>query len=213
MRPSTCSLATLPTLVTKFRTGSGPNLIISSSCRRLTLEQKQWKGPYFSTRGWKAYGVEATGNGGTTGGFLTLHGQRHLTHHVQTYTKEGNGWTALGLQREGTFILLIQVYLRTGETLQSPQNADLLSKLLNLLDHTHAPFIIGGDWQNSPESMAATVILSKFNCQILDTQQATTLHGSQLDYLLVSNALLSSVQLTAADWEVPGNRTVGLLSP
>ena len=57
--------------------------------------------------------------------------------------------------------------------------------------------------------MAATVILSKFNCQILDTQQATTLHGSQLDHLLVSNALLSSVQLTA-DWEVPCKPHCGL---
>ena len=65
---------------------------------------------YFNTRGWRAYGVEAcpTGNGGTTGGFLTLHGQRHLT---QTYTQEGNGWTAIGLQRADTLILLIQVYL------------------------------------------------------------------------------------------------------
>ena len=80
--------------------------------------------------------LEATGNGGNTGGFLTLHGQRHLAHHVQTYTQ---------LQRAGTLILITQAYLRTGETLQSPRNA------------------IGGDWQNSPDALAATVIMSKFN--------------------------------------------------
>ena len=39
-----------------------------------------------------------------------------------------------------------------------------------MLDHTHAPFIIGGDWQNSPDAVAATVIMSKFNCQIIDTE-------------------------------------------
>ena len=131
---------------------------------------------YFNTRGWRAYGVAAhpTGNGGTSGGFITLHGQKHLTHHIQTYTQEGNGWTAIGLQR-----------------------ADKL-----ILDHAHVPFIIGGDWQNSPDALAATVIMSNFQFQIVDTGAPTTLHGSQLDYLLVSNVLVSSIQLQT-EWEVP----------
>ena len=139
---------------------------------------------YFNTRGWRAYGVAAhpTGNGGTSGGFITLHGQKHLTHHIQTYTQEGNGWTAIGLQRADKLILLIQVYLRTGETLQSPRNADILAQLLNLLDHAHAPFIIGGDWQNSPDALAATVIMSKFQCQVTGLpagfQRSGQLHSS-----------------------------------
>ena len=39
---------------------------------------------YFSTRGWKTHGVpaEPTGRGGTAGGFLVLHGTRHLTHQA-----------------------------------------------------------------------------------------------------------------------------------
>ena len=66
---------------------------------------------------------------------------------------------------------------RTGETLQSPQNADLLSKLLTLWDHAHAPFIIGGDWQNSPDALAATVIMSKFQCQIVDSENPPHFKG------------------------------------
>ena len=83
---------------------------------------------YFSTRGWKCHGVaaEPTGNGGSTGGFITLHPARHLIHHVHDYTKQGNGWTALCMERQGQNIYLVQLYLRTGETLQSSLNADIL---------------------------------------------------------------------------------------
>lgn len=48
-----------------------------------------------TTRGWKAYGIPAhpTGQGGKTGGFLTLHSTRHLTHQAQHYSEAGNGWS------------------------------------------------------------------------------------------------------------------------
>ena len=99
---------------------------------------------YFTTRGWKCHGVAAEpSNGGSTGGFITLHPTRHLIHHVFDYTKQGNGWTALCLQRQGQDIYIIQIYLRTGETLQSPLNAEFLGQLLHFLSHLQAPFIIG----------------------------------------------------------------------
>ena len=71
---------------------------------------------YFNARGWKSHGLpaEPTGRGGATGGFLVLHGTRHLTHAAHAYVKEGNGWQAIGLQRQGVTIFLIQLYLRTG---------------------------------------------------------------------------------------------------
>ena len=159
---------------------------------------------YFHSRGWNCHGVasEPTGNGGSTGGFLTLHATRHLIHHVHTYTKQGNGWTALAMQREGLELYLIQLYLRTGEPLQSPLNAELLGQLLQFLDHLQAPFIIGGDWQTAPEDLAATTIPSKFRAQILATPGPTTLQGSHLDFILASTSIASALHLEA-DWEVP----------
>ena len=159
---------------------------------------------YFSTRGWKCHGVaaEPTGNGGSTGGFITLHPARHLIHHVHDYTKQGNGWTALCMERQGQNIYLVQLYLRTGETLQSSLNADILGQLLHFLDHLQAPFIVGGDWQTSPEELAATNIPSKMRAQIVATTGPTTLQGSHLDFCLVSTSLASFVTLEA-DWEVP----------
>ena len=159
---------------------------------------------YFTSRGWKTHGVaaEPTGHGGSTGGLLTIHATRHLIHHVHTYTQQGNGWTALALQRDGCEIHLIQLYLKTGESLQSPLNADILGQLLQFLDHLQAPFIIGGDWQTAPEDLAATHIPSKFRAQILATQGPTTLQGSHLDFVLASTSIAGALRLEA-NWEVP----------
>ena len=145
---------------------------------------------YLTIRGWKCHGVpaEPTGRGGNTGGFLTVHSARHMIHHAHTYTKQGNGWTALRMERQGGDLFLIQIYLKTGETFQSPLNADLLGQLLQFLGHLKSPFMIGGDWQNSPEDLAAT-IPSKFRAQILAKDEATTLQGSHLDFILPSMEL------------------------
>ena len=167
---------------------------------------------YFNTRGWKSHGLpaEPTGRGGNTGGFLILHGTRHLTHVAHSYIQEGNGWMALGLQRQGTTFFLIQLYLRTGETLQSPLNASILGHLLAFLEQIQAPFIVGGDWQNEPEALAATVIQSRFKAQIISPDGSTTLQGSMIDYLLVSQALASCVSLHV-DWDVPWKPHCGLM--
>ena len=127
-----------------------------------------------------------------------MHSTRHLTHQAQSFTEAGNGWTSIGLQRDNFQVFIIQIYLRTGETLQSTGNSLILSHLLAYLHHLKAPFIVGGDWQNDAEALAATVIQSKFKAAIMDTGGSTTLQGSQLDYLLVSNSLVGSLALEAA---------------
>lgn len=148
---------------------------------------------YYSNKGWKVGGQAAHPTGGTSGGFLTLHSTKHLTHQAAEFLHEGNGWTAIGLHRQGALIFLIQIYLKTGETLQSSSNSLILSKLMAFLHHLGAPFIIGGDWQNEPEALAATVIQSKFKATIVDTAGCATLQGSQIDYLLVSTVLVGAI--------------------
>lgn len=89
-------------------------------------------------------------------------------------------------------IAIIQLYLRAGEPFQSPLNAEILANLFSFLDNLKAPFVIGGDWQNPPADLAAMVVQSKFKAQIKAIEGPTTLHGSQLDYFLISNGLQSS---------------------
>ena len=159
---------------------------------------------YFIARGWRALGVPAmaTGRGGNTGGFLCLHPPHHHVHSLQHFCKEGNGWMAVGYQRDGLHMAIIQLYLRTGETLQSPLNAEILSNLFGFLEILKAPFIIGGDWQNPPSELAAMVAQSKFKAHILAGEGPTTLQGSEIDYFLVSNTLHGSLKLELT-WEVP----------
>lgn len=153
--------------------------------------------------------MEDTWHSCGTYGFLVLHGTRHLTHQACAYVKEGNGWQAIGLQRQGITFFLIQLYLRTGETLQSPLNADILSQLLHFLEQLHAPFIVGGDWQKEPDALAATVIQSKFKAQILSTSGPTTLQGSAIDYVLASQSIAGHLTVRA-DWDAPWKPHCGI---
>lgn len=98
---------------------------------------------YFVVRGWNALGTPAsdTGRGGNTGGFLCLHAPRHHVHTLQRFLKEGDGWMAVGYQKEDLHIAIIQLYLRAGENLQSPLNAEILANLFGFLERLKAPFI------------------------------------------------------------------------
>ena len=136
----------------------------------------------------------------TQGVFLCLYPPHHHLHSLQHFCKEG--WMAVGYQREGLHMAIIQLYLRTGETLQSPLNAEILSNLFAFLELLKAPFIIGGDWQNPPSELAAMVIQSKFKAHLLAGEASTTLQGSEIDYFLVSNSLHGSLTLDIS-WEVP----------
>ena len=190
-----CALPMSPSLDAKCRIGHGPEQIASSFCKKqethLNAQKLQEAQQYFIVRGWKVLGTPATdtGKGGNTGGFLCLHPPHHHIHALQHYDKEGNGWMAIGFQPDDLHIAIIQLYLRSGESLQSPLNADILANLFGFLDTLKAPFIIGGDWQNPPEDLAAMVVQSKFKAHLKTTDSATTLQGSQLDYLLISNEL------------------------
>ena len=159
---------------------------------------------YFIVRGWKGIALPAanTDKGGTTGGFLCLHPPHHHVHDLRHFDLDGNGWMAVGLQREDMHIAIIQLYLKAGESLQSATNAELLANLFGFLDNLKAPFIIGGDWQNPPSELAATVIQSKFKAHIRASEGPTTLQGSHLDYLLVSNELAGAISLENV-WDVP----------
>ena len=106
------------------------------------------------------------------------------------------------MERQGGDFFLIQVNLKTGESFQSPLKVELLGQLLHFLGHLQSPFVIGGDWQNSSEELASTIIPSKFRAQILAKDEASTLQGSHLDYILASTSIYSALQLHH-NWEVP----------
>ena len=142
--------------------------------------------------------------GGTKphGGMLVIADPASGVTQFEAYTNQGCGFQSFLWQATETTILVIGLYLRTGETLQSETNAAIMqSCLLALLTHTAHPFVCIGGWQNSPSSIAGTVLASKFHFGILAPDHSV-LSGNTIDYAILHNTLAGTTSLLT-EWSVP----------
>ena len=113
---------------------------------------------YFSIRGRTVFGTPAEPNQdqtGTHGGILVMADPACVLTQFQSYTNKGCGFQSFLWQATETTILVVGLYLRTGETFQSDTNSAILAQLLTLLTHTTHPFVLIGDWQNQPSALAS----------------------------------------------------------
>ena len=115
---------------------------------------------------------------------------------LESYTHQGCGY-----QASECTILIAGVYLKTGEGIQSDTNATILAKLLALVESTKHPYILLGDWQNSPDGFTSAVLPSKFHFDI-KAPDHSILTGNVIDYALMHNTLATTTALTT-DWAVP----------
>ena len=159
---------------------------------------------YFSIRGRVAFGAPAQVNQegtGNSGGILILGDQASGLTPLAAYTQQGCGFQAFLWQATECTILVAGVYMKTGEGLQTDTNATILAKLLALVEATKHPYILLGDWQNSPDSFTSTVLPSKFHFDV-KAPDHSILSGNVLDYALLHNTLAPTTALTT-DWAVP----------
>ena len=80
-------------------------------------------------------------------------------------------------------------------------NATILARLLALAQATNHPFVLLGDWQNSPGSITSTVLPSKFHFEVL-SPECSLLSGNVIDYALIHTNLASARSLTT-EWAIP----------
>ena len=73
--------------------------------------------------------------------------------------------------------------------------------MLALIEATKHPYVIIGDWRNSPDAIASTVLPAKFHFGILAADHSV-LSGNVLDYSLLQDNLASATALTT-EWAVP----------
>ena len=167
--------------------------------------QKHWETcQYLTVRGRIAFGTPAEpnkDNTGTHGGLLVVADLASGVTQFEAYTIQGRGLQSFLWQATECTILVIGLYLRTGETLQSETNAAIMGKLLALLTHTAHPFVCVGDWQNPPSTMAGTVLSSKFHFGILAPDHSV-LSGNTIDYAILHNTLAGTTSLLT-EWSVP----------
>ena len=167
--------------------------------------QKHWETcQYLTVRGRLAFGTPADlnkENTGTHGGLLVVADAACGVTQFEAYTIHGCGFQSFLWQATECTILVIGLYMRTGETLQSATNAAIMSRLLALLTHTAHPFVCIGDWQNPPSAMAGTVLSSKFHFGILAPDHSV-LSGNTIDYAILHNTLAGTTTLLT-EWSVP----------
>ena len=159
---------------------------------------------YFSIRGRTVFGTPAESNPdntGTHGGMLVLADPASGLTPFEAYTNSGCGYQSFLWQATETTILVIGIYLRTGETFQSEVNSDILANLLALLTNTTHPYVIIGDWQNQPHTLASTVLPAKFQFGILAPDHSV-LSGNTIDYAILHNTLAGTTSITT-EWAVP----------
>ena len=167
--------------------------------------QKHWElSQYFSIRGRTVFGTPAEPNQeqtGTHGGIMVIADPACGLTPFQSYTNKGCGYQSFLWQATETTILVVGLYLRTGETFQSDINSDILAPLLSLLTQTTHPYVLIGDWQNPPSALASTVLSSKFHFGILAPDHSV-LSGNTIDYAVLHNSLAGTTSLQA-HWAVP----------
>ena len=134
--------------------------------------------------------------------YWTREGEVHIfAETLEAYTIQGCGYQAFLWQATESTILVLGIYLRNSETLQSETNAAIIGRMLALISATKHPYVIIGDWQNPPDAIASTVLPAKFHFGILAPDHSV-LSGSVLDYGLLQDSLASATALTT-EWAVP----------
>ena len=114
-------------------------------------------------------------------------------------------WTGCILRLKSVSILLIVVYLQTGEEL-SDTNMAVLHQVCLAVAHFSGEVIIVGDWQMEPATLARFPTLEKLGLRILcpDNVSATCTAGDGrlIDFALVSSPIFSFLKISG-DFAVP----------
>ena len=101
---------------------------------------------------WQPTFLEAheTGRGGNSGGHLFCMREGRAGYRLHTYDLEGNGFLANVLQRQQWELVLVALYLKCGEDLNSRANSTILGELAAFLQELAIPWIVVGDFQVPP---------------------------------------------------------------
>ena len=161
---------------------------------------------------WQAEFLQAyeTGRGGNSGGQLFCCREGQSAYQLHQFDLEGNGFLANVLQRQKWEIVLVSIYLKCGEDLNSQANATILGELAAFLRELAVPWIVIGDFQVPPEQWQGHHLLNVLKADVVSTGQPTLITGSEIDYVLASNNVAPFLELKLL-WEVPWKPHAGLV--
>lgn len=91
-----------------------------------------------------------TGRGGTSGGQLFCCREGQSAYRIHQFDLDGNGFLAKVLQRQQWEIVLVSLYLKCREDLNSHANATILGALAAFLQELAIAWLVVGDFQVPP---------------------------------------------------------------
>ena len=145
---------------------------------------------------------QCSGKGGVLGGVLTVAPSHRNVRRVVEVMKEGCGFVGDELRLQGWSVVIFNVYLKSGSSLQGEINSEVLSQFLSLVNGLSVLWIAIGDFNTPAEEFASTSFPSEAKAELVSTQQPTTDHGATLDYALVSRELRGTTDISVC-WDVP----------
>lgn len=130
-----------------------------------------------------------TGRGGNSGGHLFCTREGQSAYRIHSYDLDGNGLPANVLQRQQWEMVIVTLYLKCGEDLNSRANSTILGELAAFLQELAIPWAVIGDFQVPPTQWEGHNLLNVPKAELLSSGQPTMISGAELDYLLVSRTV------------------------
>ena len=127
-----------------------------------------------------------TGRGGNSGGHLFSCREGQSSYRIHPYDLNGNGFLANVLQRQRWELVLVSIYLKCGEDLNSYANSTVLGQLAAFLTELAVPWVVIGDFQVPPEQWEGHNLLNVLKAEVVSCGQSTVTTGGELDYALAS---------------------------
>ena len=161
---------------------------------------------------WRMEQLDAheTGRGGTSGGQFFCAREGQATYRIDQFDQDGNGFLANVLQRQKWEVVLVSIYLKCGEDLNSATNAKILGELAAFLGELAVPWLVIGDFQVPPEQWQGHQLLNVLKAEVIHTGQPTLITGGEIDYVLASRTVSPFVDIKL-NWDVPWRPHAGLV--
>ena len=145
-----------------------------------------------------------TGRGGNSGGHLFSCREGQSSYRLHHYDLNGNGFLANVLQRQHWELVLVSIYLKCGEDL----NSHVLGQLAAFLTELAVPWVVLGDFQVPPEQWEGHNLLNVLKAEVVSCGQSTVTTGGELDYALASCKIAPFLELQPS-WDVPWKPRAG----
>ena len=153
---------------------------------------------------WQPTLLEAsdTGRGGNSGGHLFTVREGQSAYKLHSFDLQGNGFLANVLQRQQMELVLVTLYLKCGEDLNSQANATVLGQLAAFLQELATPWIVAGDFQVPPLQWEGHNLLNVLKAEVVCAGQPTMISGAEIDYVLASRCVAPFISIKV-NWDVP----------